>query len=278
MRDADGSDGEVIFGRNPVVEALRSGLPLSRIMLGRETAGRPLEEIIELAARRGIEVLRVDRRTLDQATRGCVHQGVVGVGAPVPFATVESILAAAAGSAPLILVCDGITDPGNLGALIRSAEGAGCHGVILPARRSAGLSGTVAKASAGAVTHLPIAQVTNLTRTLEELKEKGLWIAGATMSATRLLWEQDLTGPLAVVVGGEGKGLSRLVEKTCDHLVRIPMRGQVSSLNVSVAGALLLYEVVRQRMAGGRPAESRLDDRSDDRELDGGSHGAGSCG
>ncbi len=232
---------------------------MRRITVQNDLAGRPLKDIYQQAADRDIPVTRAERAVLDQATGGGAHQGVIAYPAAVSYASFDDILAQAASAsapattatsghwAPFLLVCDGINDPGNLGALIRSAEGAGCHGVIVPERRSAGLTGVVAKTSAGAVAHIPVAQVTNLPRALGDLKKAGYWIVGATMDGERTLWEQDLRGPIAVVVGGEGRGLSRLVAEGCDFLVRIPMYGKVQSLNASVAGALLMYEVVRQR-------------------------------
>ena len=241
---------ELLFGRNPVLEALRSGQPLRRITVQTDIEGRPLAEVFKLAGERDVPITRADRRVLDQVTAGGAHQGVVAYTAAVAYASLDDILqrAAAAGEEPFLLVCDGVSDPHNLGALIRSAEGAGCQGVIIPERRSAGLTGTVAKASAGAVAHIPVAQVTNLTKALEELKKAGYWVVGAAMEGEKTLWEQDLQGPIAVVIGAEGGGLSRLVTEHCDFLVHIPMRGRVASLNASVAGALLMYEVVRQRV------------------------------
>lgn len=261
MRRATSNGEDIIYGRNPVLEALRSGRPLRRITIQNDLAGRPLNEIYALAAARQVPVTRAGRHLLDQASGGGAHQGVVAHVAAMAYASLNDVLeraagagapdyskAGAGGNAPFLLVCDGINDPGNLGALLRSAEGAGCHGVIVPERRSAGLTGTVAKSSAGAALHIPVAQVTNLSRTLEELKKAGYWIVGASMDGEKTLWEQELRGPVAVVVGGEGRGLSRLVAEHCDFLVRIPMRGKVESLNASVAGALLMYEVVRQRV------------------------------
>src|SRR5690606_23729021 len=176
-------------------------------------------------------------------------QGVVAVAAPRAYVSLEDILQRAAdqGEPPLILLLDEVQDPHNLGSLLRSADGAGAHGVVVPKRRSAGLTMTVARTSAGAVEYVPVAQVPNLVQAVRTLQERGLWVVGADMAGEQTLWEADLTGPMAVVVGGEDKGLGRLVRESCDLLVRIPMRGRVNSLNAGVAGALVLFEIARQR-------------------------------
>ncbi|OUN00714.1 MAG: 23S rRNA (guanosine(2251)-2'-O)-methyltransferase RlmB [Firmicutes bacterium ZCTH02-B6] len=244
----------LIAGRNPVREALLAGRPVERLLVAHGAGGAPLADIVRLAAERGIAVQYVDRRRLDRLAEGQVHQGVVAVAAPKAYVPVEEILARAAarGEPPLVLLLDEVQDPHNLGSLLRSADGAGAHGVVVPKRRSAGLTMTVARTSAGAVEYVPVAQVSNLVHTIRTLKERGLWVVGADMAGEQDLWDADLTGPLAVVVGGEDKGLGRLVREACDFLVRIPMRGRVNSLNAGVAGALVLFEIARQRRGAGR--------------------------
>jgi len=237
----------VIEGRHPVSEALRAGRPLREILVDQGVREHGIAELEQLARAKGVPLRRVARGEFRRIARSAVPQGVLAYARPLEYASLESILARPKEAPGLLLVCDGIEDPHNLGALIRTADGAGFHGVVIPKHRAVGLTETVLKASAGAAEYIPVAQVTNITRTLEELKEVGYWVTGASQDGAGLLWEADFRGPTAIVVGGEGSGLSRLVEKTCDFLVSIPMAGRVSSLNASVAGAILMYEAVRQR-------------------------------
>lgn len=248
---------DVVIGRNPVLEALRADRPVERLFVASDTSSGPVAALLEEARRRGIVVQRTDRRQLDRMAAGKVHQGVVAVAAPVQYAELDEVFAAAEskGEDPFVLVLDEIQDPHNLGSLLRSADGAGVHGVLVPARRSAGLTMTVARTSAGAVHYVPVVQATNIARTLTQLKERGLWVVGADMSGPEDLWGADLQGPVALVVGGEGKGLGRLVRETCDFVVRIPTVGRVNSLNAGVAGALLMFEVARRRRARGADAD-----------------------
>ena len=243
--EADG----IIEGRNAVIEALRAGTPVDKIYLARGETDSALGHIASTARSRGIVVVECDRRKLDGMSRTHSHQGVIALAAVREYASVDDILDAARekGEPPLIVVCDELSDPHNLGAVIRTAECAGAHGVIIPKRRSAGLTAVVAKTSAGAVSHLPVARVPNLTACLKELKEEGLWVFGADAAGDRILYEADLKGPAAIVIGSEGDGMSRLVAQTCDVLVRIPMKGKLNSLHASAAAAILLYEAVRQR-------------------------------
>ena len=236
---------DVLAGRRAVVEALRAGRPLRKVLVSRGARGETVREIIHEARRRGIAVQFVEPRHLHG---GAEAQGVLGLAAARPTVEVDDILAGAAarGEPPFVLVLDGVEDPVNLGALIRTAEGAGVHGVIIPRHRAAGLTSAVARASAGAVEHVPVAVVTNLVRALEDLKRAGLWVVGTDMEAPQLYHDAHLLPPLAVVMGGEGRGLSRLVREHCDLLVRLPMRGHIASLNVSVAAGILLYDIVRQ--------------------------------
>lgn len=257
-RNRAGDDGsEVVVGRNPVREALRAGRPMERILIGPGEPSGVLQQIVAEAEGRGIVVRRADRRQLERLSQGEVHQGVVAIAAPVAYARLEDVFALAERRAepPLILLLDEVQDPHNLGSLLRSADGAGAHGVIVPRRRAAGLTMTVARTSAGAVEHVPVVQVANIVDTVRRLKQNGLWIAGADMDAEQTYWEADLTGPLALVVGGEDKGIGRLVREQCDFVVRIPMFGNVNSLNVGVAGGLFLFEVLRQRRSKSAPGQ-----------------------
>lgn len=231
-------------GRRAVVEALRAGRPLRKVLVSRGAHGETVREIMHEARRRGITVQLVDPGHLHGSAEA---HGVIGLAAARPTVEVEEILAGAAarGEPPFVLALDGVEDPANLGALIRTAEGAGVHGVIIPRHRAVGLTSVVARASAGAVEHMPVAVVTNLVRVLEDLKRAGVWIVGTDMGAAQLYHEAHLLPPLAVVMGGEGRGLSRLVREHCDLLVRLPMRGRIASLNVSVAAGILLYDIVR---------------------------------
>ena len=239
-----------IEGRNAVSEALKSGRTLDKVFVASGDTDRALARLAALAREAGAAVVQVDRRRLDQMSATGAHQGIIALAAAHGYATVEEMLQRAAdrGEAPLLILCDELTDPHNLGAILRSAECAGAHGVIIPKRRSVGLTAVVAKTSAGAVSHLPVARVANLPSLLKQLKKEGLWIFGAAADGPVSLYEADLKGPAAIVIGSEGSGMSRLVAETCDVLVRIPMKGKLNSLNASAAAAILLYEAVRQRL------------------------------
>ena len=244
--EADG----VIEGRNAVIEALRAGTAIDKIYLQKGETDKALGHIAAKARAAGTVVVEADKRKLDAMSRTHAHQGVIALAAVRTYATVEDILQAAAdkGEPPLLVVCDELSDPHNLGAVIRTAECAGAHGVIIPKRRSAGLTAVVAKTSAGAVAHVPVARVPNLPSLLEELKKQGLWVFGTAADGATRLYDADLKGPAAIVIGSEGEGMGRLVREHCDVLVSIPMRGKLNSLNASAAAAILLYEAVRQRM------------------------------
>ncbi|MDA8065792.1 MAG: 23S rRNA (guanosine(2251)-2'-O)-methyltransferase RlmB [Thermaerobacter sp.] len=244
---------DLLLGRRAVREALRAGRALRRIAAAR--GAESLAELRGLARESGVVWEEVDRSRLDRLAGGHAHQGVVAWAAARGYVPLEAMLAAARerGEPPLLLALDGVQDPRNLGALLRTAEAAGVHGVIIPQRRSCGLTGAVAKAAAGAEEYVPVSAVVNLVRTLRELEDAGLWAVGADPTGERSYTEVDLCPPTVLVLGGEGKGLSRLVREGCDLLVRIPMRGTLASLNVSVAGALLMYEAVRQRAGTTNP-------------------------
>ncbi len=253
MRDWDGRDGAegLIEGRNAVTEALRAGVPIDKLYIAKGETDHTLGRIAAQARKAGVVVVEADRRKLDAMSETHSHQGVVAVAAAQAYATVEDILQIAAdrGEPPLVAVCDEISDPHNLGAIIRTAECAGAHGVVIPKRRSAGLTAVVAKTSAGAVSYLPVARVPNIPSLLKDLKKRGLWVFGTAAGGDVSLYDAKLTSPAAVVIGSEGDGMGRLVRESCDFLVSIPMRGRISSLNASAAAAVLLYEALRQRGA-----------------------------
>ena len=243
------TDGEgLIEGRNAVTEALRAGTAIDKLYIARGETDRTLGRIAAEAKKAGIVVVDVDRRKLDAMSATHSHQGVIAVAAAQAYASIEDIFARAEqrGEKPLIVVCDEISDPHNLGAIVRSAECVGAHGVIIPERRSVGLTPAAVKAAAGACEYMNVVRVTNLNRTLEDLKARGLWIVGATMDGEDVS-SANLTGPLALVIGAEGEGISQLVEKNCDMKVSLPMRGHIESLNASVAAGVLLYAVLDAR-------------------------------
>ena len=244
------ADG-IIEGRNAVIEALRAGEAIDKIYLAKGDTDKTLGHIASAARAAGAVVVEADRRKLDAMSRTHAHQGVVALAAVREYATVDSILKSAAdrGEPPLLVICDEISDPHNLGAIIRTAECAGAHGVVIPKRRSAGLTAVVGKTSAGAVAYLPVARVPNIAALVKDLKKQGLWIFGTAAEGSTDLYHADLRGPAAIVIGSEGEGMTRLVSENCDFLVSIPMKGHINSLNASAAAAILLYEAVRQRMA-----------------------------
>ena len=237
-------------GRNALTEALRAGRTIDKVFIADGDTDKALQRLAAMAKEAGAVIVPVDRRKLDMMSTTHAHQGIIAQAAAHEYATIDDILeeAASRGQAPLIVICDELSDPHNLGAIMRSAECAGAHGVIIPKRRSVGLTATVAKASAGAVEYMKVARVTNINNAIHELKEKGVWIFGAAGEGSVPMYRADLTGPAAIVIGNEGDGLSQLVRKNCDMLVSIPMSGRISSLNASAAASILLYEAVRQRL------------------------------
>ncbi|NLY76409.1 MAG: 23S rRNA (guanosine(2251)-2'-O)-methyltransferase RlmB [Firmicutes bacterium] len=240
---------EQIEGRNPVLEALRAGHPINKVYVFQNGKSGPMRTIIELARKKGIPVHPVAAQVLDRMAATRNHQGVIAVAAEWKYASIDQILhnSTLNNEPPLIVVLDGVEDPQNLGSIIRSAEAAGAHGIIIPERRAAGLTATVSRASAGAVEYLPIARVTNLTKTIRELKKAGLWFTGIETNGEIELYQADLSGAIGLVLGGEGRGISRLVAEECDQIVKLPLWGRVNSLNVSVAAGIALYEVRRVR-------------------------------
>ncbi len=235
-------------GRNAVLEVLKSGRDIEKIIVQKGNVEGTIRRIAGMARERGIVVQEAARQKLDEMSQTKNHQGVIAIVSEHEYAEVDDILRSAAekGEKPFIIILDNITDPHNLGAVIRTAECAGAHGVIIPKRRSVGLTAVVGKTSAGALEYMPVARVTNIARTIEELKKQGVWVACADMDGEDY-YDASLDGAIALVIGSEGEGVSRLVKEKCDFTVSIPMYGKISSLNASVAGALLMYEVVRQR-------------------------------
>ncbi|WP_214829932.1 23S rRNA (guanosine(2251)-2'-O)-methyltransferase RlmB [Exiguobacterium algae] len=240
---------DFLYGRNPVLEALRSGRDMNKVFILEGQQKGPLAQIIAMANEASVQVSFVPKTKLEKMAGSEHHQGVVAAVAAYEYKTIEDmfVLAASKEETPLFILLDELEDPHNLGSILRTADAVGAHGIIIPKRRSVGLTQTVAKASTGAIEHIPVARVTNLTRTLEELKEKGLWVVGTDAKESQDYRRLDGNMPLVVVIGSEGKGMSRLVRESCDFLVHLPMVGHVTSLNASVAAALLLYEVHRSR-------------------------------
>lgn len=239
---------ELVIGRHPAVEALKSERDINKIFLQEGLSGGKMKEIQKLAKRHKVQVTFVPKNKLDQLSDGANHQGVVVAASPVSYASIDDLFAAAEKKEeqPFFLLLDGIEDPHNLGSIMRTADAIGVHGIIIPKRRAVPLTGTVAKASTGAIEHVPVARVTNLVKTMEELKERGLWIFGTDMDGKDYRqWNVD--SPIGLVIGNEGKGLSRLVKENVDETLSIPMTGHVQSLNASVASSLLMYEVYRKR-------------------------------
>ena len=241
---------EIVAGRNAVSEALTSRRPVNKIYIKAGLQGGSLGKIITEAQKSAVLIEYVQSEKLDRLAPGIRHQGIVALASPIAFSSLEEVLkrAATRNETPFLLLLDELQDPQNVGALIRSADAAGVHGVLLPKRRSCPLNMVVAKVSAGAVNYVPVVQIGNIVQTLSNLKEQGFWVVGADMDGESLYFDADLDRPIVLVIGAEGKGLGRLVKENCDMLVRIPMQGGVNSLNASAAGAVLMYEVVRQRM------------------------------
>jgi 23S rRNA (guanosine2251-2'-O)-methyltransferase len=246
LNDQREASADVICGRNPVIEALKSDASIDTIYI--DGSGGSLNVIRRLAKEKGIVVKDADDRKLSRLSGGASHQGVVAEGACGEYSTVEDILAISQNkdTKPFIIICDEIEDPHNLGAIIRTAETSGADGVIIPKRRSASLNATVFKTSAGAASYVPVARVSNLAACIDQLKENGVWIYGTDASGSSC-FETDLTGGCALVIGSEGFGISKLIQKKCDFMIKLPMFGKINSLNASVAAGIFMYEVIRQR-------------------------------
>jgi 23S rRNA (guanosine2251-2'-O)-methyltransferase len=236
-------------GRNSVLEALKSGRSINRLFVAKGDKEGSVNQIIAMARQKHILIQEVDRNKLDQMSSTHAHQGVIALTAAKDYVEVEDILRIAeeSGRPPFIIILDGIVDSHNLGSILRTANAAGVHGVIIPKRRAVGLTSAVSKASAGAIEYVPVARVTNIAQTIESLKKQNIWVVGTDSTGDRAYFEADLTGPIALVIGSEGEGMGRLVCESCDFVVNIPMMGQITSLNAAVAGAIVTYEIVRQR-------------------------------
>jgi 23S rRNA (guanosine2251-2'-O)-methyltransferase len=240
---------DILEGRNPILEALKSGRSINKILIAKGDREGSINQIISSAREKGIVIQEVERAKLDSISETHGHQGVIALAAVRNYVDVDDILNAARekGEAPFIIILDGIKDAYNLGSILRTSDAAGVHGVIIPKRRAVGLTPVVSKASAGAVEYVPVARVTNIVQTIEYLKSRNVWVVGTDMSGENSFYISDLTGPVALVIGSEGEGMNRLTAEKCDFLVNIPMRGQISSLNAAVAGAIVMYEVLKQR-------------------------------
>lgn len=239
-----------IVGINPVAEALKAGRPVQRLLIAEQRKwDRDVKEIIRLARDRGVEVRITTREALNREAPTGLHQGMVAIAAAREYASLDDILPLPAqkGQPPLFLILDGVEDPRNFGAILRTAEAAGVHGVIVPERRAAGLTETVAKTAAGALEYVPVVKVVNVVNAIEDLKKAGIWVVGAESDSDMVFWDADMIGPTAIVLGGEDRGIRRLVRERCDYVVSLPLMGRINSLNVSVAAGVLLYEVLRQR-------------------------------
>lgn len=239
---------DMVAGRNAVMEALKGSRSVNKLMIANGSTEGSIKEIIAVAKDKGVNIQYWDRSKLDSIARGIRHQGVLAQVAPVQYAELEDILQVAKdrNEPPFIVLLDELEDPHNLGAILRTADAAGVHGVLIPKHRSCPLSATVAKTSAGAVEYVPVARVGNLVQTIKKLKQEGLWVAAADMDG-KYYYDTDLTGPLLLIIGSEGQGVGRLVKEQCDFVVRIPMVGKINSLNASVAGSILMYEAMKQR-------------------------------
>lgn len=238
---------DYIVGRNPILETLKTNKEFEKILISKGQLKGSINKIIGIAKDKKIPIQYVDKKRLDTISNGTTHQGVAALVTPYQYASIDDILnkAKSLDEDPFVVVLDEIEDPHNLGSIIRTAESGGAHGIIIPKRRSSAVTQTVVKASAGAVEHILVSKVTNLTDTLKQLQKKGLWIYGADMEGEKYYFQQSFEGPKVLVIGNEGKGISRLVKENCDFLVRIPMLGKISSLNASNAASILIYEVVR---------------------------------
>lgn len=242
---------DIIYGKNPVIEALQSGREINKMVFLEGGKDKNMQKIIDMAKTKKVVIQFSERRVMDKLADGENHQGVIAYVSPYEYYDLEELLEMAKkkDEPPFLIICDEITDPHNLGSIIRTANAVGAHGVIIPKRRSAAINQTVVKTSCGAVEYVPVARVTNITQTIKQLKDAGVWIVGTDMDAP-FYYESNLSGSIAIVIGNEGDGISRLVKESCDFMVSLPMRGVVSSLNASVAGSVVMYEVLKQRTKG----------------------------
>ncbi len=239
---------DIIYGRNPILEAVNAGHEINKLLVLEGSKDKNLQKVINAARDKKILIQFVERKLMDKISEGENHQGVIAYVSPYRYYELEELiqLAKEKNEEPLLIICDEITDPHNLGSIIRTANAVGAHGVIIPKRRSAAINQTVVKTSCGAVEYVPVARVTNITQSIKQLQNLGIWVVGTDMDAP-LYYEANLTGNIAIVIGNEGEGISRLVKESCDLMVSLPMLGQVSSLNAAVAGSIVMYEAIRQR-------------------------------
>lgn len=239
-----------VEGRNAVIELLESGNDINKILVAKGEKHGSIHKIIALAKERKVILVEKDKRQLNQMAQTPNHQGVIAMVPPFAYSDIQDILELAKErkEEPFVLLLDGIEDPHNLGSIIRTAETAGVHGIILPKRRAASVNSTVSKVSAGAVEHMKIARVNNIKDTMNALKKEGIWICGTDMDTNKYYYNQDLTGPLAIIIGSEGHGMTRLVKENCDFLIKIPMTGKITSLNASVSAGIVIYEAQKQRV------------------------------
>lgn len=239
---------DIIYGRNPILEAINAGHEINKLLVLEGSKDKNLQKVINAARDKKILIQFVERKLMDKISEGENHQGVIAYVSPYHYYELEELiqLAKEKNEEPLLIICDEITDPHNLGSIIRTANAVGAHGVIIPKRRSAAINQTVVKTSCGAVEYVPVARVTNITQAIKQLQNLGIWVVGTDMDAP-LYYEANLTGNIAIVIGNEGEGISRLVKESCDLMVSLPMLGQVSSLNAAVAGSIVMYEAIRQR-------------------------------
>jgi len=249
MQDTDSSDFDKLEGRNPVIEALKSGRSINKILISKGEKEGSIKQIIAMAKEKRVVVQEVERAKLDSISVTNAHQGVIAFVATKDYVDIDDIIAIAEtkGEPNFIIILDGITDAYNLGSILRTANAVGAHGVVIPKRRAIGLNTAVSKASVGAIEYVPVAQVTNIAQTIEYLKKKNIWVVGTDISGDKPFYKNDLKGNIALVVGSEGEGTSKLVLENCDFIVNLPMKGQISSLNAAVAGAVVMYEILRQR-------------------------------
>lgn len=245
----ENNESDILIGRNPILEAIKSDRDINKILIASGEKEGSINSIIKLAKDKGIVIQFVDKSKLDFVSNKKNHQGIIAYVSIKNYVELDDILGdiKSKGEDAFLIILDGITDPNNLGSILRTANAVGAHGVIIPKRRAASLTTVVSKVSAGAIEYVPVSRVTNISRTIEELKEKGIWVVGTDSSSTSTFYKSNLKGPLAIVIGDEGNGISRLVLEKCDFVVNIPMLGKIPSLNAAVAGAVMMYEVLKQR-------------------------------
>jgi 23S rRNA (guanosine2251-2'-O)-methyltransferase len=242
-------DQEKLEGRNPVIEALKANRTINKILVAKGDREGSIKQILALAKDKGIIIQEVDRSKLDSVSTTHAHQGVIAFVSAKEYVELEDILkiAEVKGEDPFLIILDEITDSNNLGSILRTANAVGAHGVVIPKRRAVGLTSAVSKASAGAIEYVPVARVTNIAQTIELLKKKNVWVVGTDASGKKAFYDHDLKGPIALVIGSEGEGMGKLIKEKCDFIVNLPMKGEISSLNAAVAGAIIMYEILRQR-------------------------------